>query len=129
VSGIHTALSVLLANLRNTFRSRVALQLQVLALQQQLSVYQRKTPRPRLITLDRAFWVLLYRLWPACLGSLVVVKPETVVRWHRRGFRAFWTWKSRPRRGGRPVQPPDAGNVVAFPQVGGLHHRYEPLAT
>jgi hypothetical protein len=58
-------------------------------------------PRVRLGNLDRLVWVWLYRTFPFVLNAITVVKPETVIRWHRRGFRAYWHWKSR-RRGGRP---------------------------
>jgi len=51
------------------------------------------------------FWLFLYRLWPRCLDAVVIVKPETVIAWHHKGFRAFWAWKSRPRRRGRPPVP------------------------
>jgi hypothetical protein len=55
----------------------------------------------RLRNIDRLVFVWLYRLFPSILNAITVVKPETVIRWHRRGFRAYWRWKSR-RRGGRP---------------------------
>ncbi len=55
----------------------------------------------RLRNIDRLVFVWLYRLFPSILNAITVVKPETVIRWHRRGFRAYWPWKSR-RRGGRP---------------------------
>jgi len=55
----------------------------------------------RLRNIDRLILVWLYRFFPTILNAIIVVKPETVIRWHRRGFRAYWRWKSR-RRGGRP---------------------------
>jgi transposase InsO family protein len=61
----------------------------------------RKTKRPKLTKADRAFWVVLSRLWSDWQSALVLVKPETVIRWHRKGFKLYWTWKSR-NRGGRP---------------------------
>ncbi len=74
------------------------------ALRNQLAVLERKrTTRPRLPRIDRFFWVWLYRLWLGCLNVVVIVKPDTVIRWHRRGFRLFWAWESRPRRRGRPL--------------------------
>ncbi len=83
----------------SNFRSRAALQLEIIVLRHQLEVLQRTRPaRVRLTRLDRIIWLLLYRLWPRCLDAVVIVKPETVIAWHRKGFRAFWTWKSRPRR-------------------------------
>jgi putative transposase len=72
-----------------------------LALRQQLAVFKREQPRPRLKRLDRLFWVILSRLWRDWRSALVIVQPETVCRWHRAGFRLFWRWKSqhgRPRK-------------------------------
>ena len=72
------------------------------ALRQQLAVYKRKQPRPKLSQVDRLFWVVVRRVWNNWPSALVVVKPETVVSWHRAGFRLFWRWRSRPHRVGRP---------------------------
>jgi len=69
------------------FRSRENQALVELALRQQLAVYIHKRPRPRLSPLDRAFWVALSRLWPQWRGTLIVVRPDTVIRWHRTAFR------------------------------------------
>jgi len=87
--------------LRSFFRSRYCLGLEILALRQQLGVLKRKHPRPRLRIQDRIFWILLRRLWPAWSNVLVIVKPETVVAWHRAGFRLFWRLGSRPKSVGR----------------------------
>jgi transposase InsO family protein len=84
------------------FRSRYNLSLEILALRQQLGVLKRKQPRPRLRMQDRIFWILLRRLWPAWSNVLVIVKPQTVVAWHRAGFRLFWRLGSSPRSLGRP---------------------------
>ena len=73
-----------------------------LAIRQQLAVLNRKTPRPRLQPCDRWFWVLISSFWPNWRDALAIVKPATVIGWHRKGFRLFWTWKSRSRRSGRP---------------------------
>ena len=62
---------------------------------------KRKRPRPRLNSCDRLFWTILRRCWSRWTEVLVLVKPETVVGWHRAGFRLFWRWRSRPL-GGRP---------------------------
>jgi hypothetical protein len=84
------------------FQSRSRLQVEILALRQQLIVLRRTAPkRVRLRAVDRLFLVLLYRLWPGVVDSIAVIRPDTIVRWHRRGFRALWRWKSR-RRLGRP---------------------------
>ena len=90
----------LLLTLRGNARSRAALQLEVLALRHQLQVLQRTRPRRlRLANADRWLWVGLSRIWTGWRTALVIVKPETVIAWHRRGFRLFWTWKSRRRPG------------------------------
>ena len=97
----------------SNFRSRVALQLEVIILRHQLEVLQRTRPaRVQLTRLDRVFLLLLYRLWPRCLDALVIVKPETVIAWHRKGFRTFWTWKSRSRGRGRPPVPVEISRLI-----------------
>ena len=96
-------LVALLAALRSFVRSRLELEAEILALRHQLAVLQRQAPRrPRLGRADRLLWVLLSRLWPNWRGAIQIVTPDTVVRWHRRGFALYWCWKSRPRRAGRP---------------------------
>jgi len=87
--------------IRVFFRSRVDTSLEVLALRQQVAVLKRKRPRPSLNRLDRFFWTTLRHIWPRWSEVLVIVKPETVVGWHRAGFRLYWRWRSRSR-GGRP---------------------------
>jgi putative transposase len=80
-------------------RSRAVVELENLALRHQLHVLRRQRPgRVRLSTFDRLFWALLYRLWPRCLEVMVLVKPATVVQWHRQGFRLFWRWRSKSGR-------------------------------
>jgi hypothetical protein len=91
----------LLATARLSLRSRRELALENLALRQQLAVLKRSSKRPKLTKMDRAFWVALSRLWTSWPHALILVKPETVIGWHRKGFKLFWTWKSRTR-GGRP---------------------------
>ena len=103
---------LLLATLRDTLRRRVALQLEVLALRQQLATMKRNSSRPSLRSADRLFWVLLSRLWPDWRATLVIVKPETVITWHRKGFRLFWTWKSRRWRGGRAPVPREVRDLI-----------------
>ena len=87
------------------FRSQAGLAIENAALRQQLAVFAEKRPRPRLRGADRAFWVLLRRFWSGWSNSLLIVKPKTVVRWHRAGFRSYWRWKSR--KVGRPRVEPD----------------------
>ena len=89
----------ILAVIRVFFRSRSDTALEVLALRQQLAVLKRKRPRPPLRGLDRLFWTLLRRFWCRWVEVLVIVKPSTVVGWHRSGFRLYWRWCSGRRRG------------------------------
>ena len=85
------------------FRSQAALNAEIIVLRHQLSVLRRKSPERVVLTnFDRLLFVGLYSLAPMVLDALKILKPETVVRWHRSGFRAYWRWKSRPR-GGRPA--------------------------
>jgi putative transposase len=94
-------LSALLAAIRSSLKSQHVLALENLALRQQLAILRRRTKRPQLTKTDRAFWVALSRLWTGWQGTLIVVKPQTVISWHRKGFKLYWTWKSR-NKGGRP---------------------------
>src|SRR5712692_7890239 len=104
-------LSLLLA-LRTLAHSRAALQFEILALRHQLAVLQRTRPRRvPLAKTDRWLWVMLSRLWAGWPTALVIVKPETVIAWHRRGFRLWWTWKSRCRLG-RPTVPADVRTLI-----------------
>ena len=90
-----------LAALRGFFQTRSDTALEILALRQQLAVLKRKRPRPQLDRLDRIFWTVLRRCWSRWTEVLLIVKPETVVGWHRAGFRLYWRWHSRSG-GGRP---------------------------
>jgi hypothetical protein len=82
------------------FRSRASLQAEILTLRHQLNVLRRKSPQRLTFTsIDRLVFARLYRLAPGVLDALKIVRPETVIRWHRAGFRAYWRWKSRPRSG------------------------------
>ena len=74
-----------------------------LFLRHQLSIALRRAPpRLRLLGIDRALLIWMTRLWPSLLGAVQVVQPETILRWHRAGFKVFWRWKSR-NRAGRPI--------------------------
>ncbi len=88
------------------------LQLELLALRHQLATIKRMSPRPSLRPTDRLLWVLLSRLLPNWRNMLVIVTPETVIGWHREGFRLFWTWKSRRRRGGPPPVPREVRDLI-----------------
>src|SRR6266480_1359006 len=103
----------LLFFLRDCFRSRAVLQAEILALRQQLLVLQRSTRGHglRLRWSDRALWVWLSRLWNDWRSALLIVKPETVIAWHRRGFRLYWGWKSR-HRDGRPTVSPEVRHLI-----------------
>ncbi len=92
----------LLAYVRAFLVSRHSLALEGVALRQQLLVLKRKQPRPKLKRFDRLFWIMLCQLWTDWREVLIIVKPETVVSWHRAGFRLFWRWTSRSRGAGRP---------------------------
>ena len=84
------------------FKTRLRLEIENLFLRHQLNIALRRAPpRLRLCGSDRALLVLMTRLWPRLLGVVQVVQPETILRWHRTGFKAFWRWKSR-NRAGRP---------------------------
>ena len=88
------------------FRGRRTLLLENLALRQQVSVLKRKNRRPKLTKLDRCFWIVVSRIWSDWKNSLLLVKPETVVEWHRRGFRLYWRLKSKAGPAGRsPISP------------------------
>ena len=87
--------------------------MEIVVLRHQLQIAKRKAPkRLHLTSADRLIFVWLYRLWPSLLASVIVVKPDTVLRWHRAGFRAFWRWKSRSH-GGRPNIPDDVRDLIA----------------
>ena len=101
----------LIAAARVFFRSRADIALEVLALRQQIGVLKRKRPRPRLSPLDRLFWTVLRTTWSHWRDALVIAKPETVVGWHRAGFRLYWRWTSR-RRGGRPRITPELRALI-----------------
>jgi putative transposase len=95
-------LGILFGTVRSCLRTHRELELENLALRQQLAVWKARERRPRLTELDRIFWICLSRLWTRWRQSLHLVRPETVVGWHRAGFKRYWTWKSR-RRSGRPM--------------------------
>src|ERR1700756_3795357 len=81
-------------------------------LRHQLNVLRRQAPkRPTFGMLDRLIFAGLYRLAPKVLGALAIVKPETMIKWHRAGFRSYWRWKSR-RRGGRPTVAPEIRKLI-----------------
>ena len=101
-----------LHSLRFLVRSHAALHLEIVALRHQLAVANRsRRPRLCLTTVDRVLWAWLAQRWHGWRAALLVVQPATVLAWHRRGFRLFWTWKSRHRTG-RPGVPPDVRALI-----------------
>jgi hypothetical protein len=102
-----TVLFGLISTIKSTVKSRVALQLEILALRHQLAVYQRAPRRPRLKPADRLLWAWLAKRWAGWRDALVFVKPETVIAWQRRRFRRHWTRLSKRKRPGRPSMARD----------------------
>jgi transposase InsO family protein len=106
-----SCLKILSCFVRALLLSRAALATENLALRQQLALLDRKRPRPKLKNRDRLFWVLLSQLWSNWQSVLVIVKPETVIRWHRQGFKYYWRWKSRSKPG-RPKIPREIRELI-----------------
>jgi hypothetical protein len=100
-------------------RSRASLEAEILALRHQLNVLQRSAPKRCVFSnFDRLIFTSLYRITADVLAALTIVNPQTVLRWHRAGFRLFWRWKSRSR-GGRPKTP------LEIPRPGGASLLYD----
>src|ERR1039457_6241674 len=95
-----------------SLKSRRNLLLENLTLQHQLLVLSRGSKRPRLTPLDRALWIWLSHTWNGWKGSLRILQPDTVIQWHRAGFRLFWRWKSPPRKAGRRTICPDIITLI-----------------
>ena len=94
------------------FRSQARLEAEIVFLRHQLNLLRRRLPaKPRLTTADRLLFVWLYRLVPSLLNAAIVIQPDTIVRWHRAGFRSYWRWKSRSR-GGRPKVPAEVRSLI-----------------
>jgi putative transposase len=102
------------------FRSQKEQAIVELALRQQLATFSQKKTRPKITPLDRVFWVTLFQLWPRWKRSLVFVKPDTVVRWHMKGFRLYWCWISK--RG--PGRPPLAAEIQGLIRRLALENRW-----
>jgi hypothetical protein len=95
-------LRLLCGALIGLLRSSARREAEILVLRHQINVLRRKSPnRLALNNVDRLLFVLLSRLVPSILNALTVIRPDTVIRWHRAGFRAYWRWKSRPRAAGQ----------------------------
>src|SRR5882724_7970435 len=94
------------------FKTQARLEAEIVLLRHQLTVLRQRFPsKPRLTAADRLIFVWLYRLFPAMLNAVTIVQPETVIRWHRTGFRLYWRWKSRSR-GGRPKVPGEIRRLI-----------------
>ena len=106
-----TILSTVVSILAFRLRSRASLELELVALRHQVTVLRRQRPgQLRLFSTDRLLWVWLYRIWPQVLNAMVLVKPATVVQWHRKGFRLYWRWRSR--RLGRPKMSTEIRDLI-----------------
>ena len=106
------ASSLIWRSLVGLFRSRVSLAAEVLVLRHQINVLRRNSPKRQAFSFaDHLIFVGLYRLAPTVLNALAIVKPETVIKWHRAGFRSYWRWKSR-RGGGRPTVAPEIRKLI-----------------
>ncbi len=106
-------LTTLVAILSSILRSRAVIELENLALRHQIGVLQRAAAkRPKLTSADLLLWICLSRLWRDWRSALAIVKPETVLAWHRAGFRLFWTWKVRRGQPGRPVLSREVRDLI-----------------
>src|SRR6476646_7107075 len=120
-------LNLIRSMLLGLFRSKTSLEVEILALRHQLNVLRRASPqRPVFSNFDRMIFVCLYRIAPRILDALTIVEPETVIRWHRTGFRSFWRWNSS-RRPGRPKVPLEVRQLIREMSVAnplwGVHRR------
>jgi transposase InsO family protein len=98
--------------LASPFKTQARLEAEIVLLRHQLSVLRQRVPsKPRLTMADRLLFVWLYRLFPSVLNAVTIVQPETVIRWHRTGFRLYWRWKWRSR-GGRPKVPVEIRRLI-----------------
>jgi len=105
-------LSLLLHVLILPFKTQARLEAEIVLLRHQLNVLRRRIPsKPKLAVVDRLLFVWLYRLFPSVLNAVTIVQPETIIRWHRTGFRLYWRWKSRSR-GGRPKVPLEIRRLI-----------------
>lgn len=103
----------LLHGIASLVRTRSDVALEIIALRHQLAVlHHQHSQRPRLRRVDRLLWAWLLRLWPRWRSALLLVQPETVIGWHRQGFKLFWRWKSRRRGPGRPRVDPDIRALI-----------------
>ena len=104
--------STLYLLLRCLIVERMTLAAEILMLRQQLAIYQRTEGRPQLRQRDRIFWVVLSRLWQDWRAWLIIVKPDTVIGWHRHGFKFFWTKISQRKSVGRPAVSAEVRSLI-----------------
>ncbi len=97
---------------RGLLRPQRSLRLENLALRQQILVLERQVKRPKFRDRERVFWVLLSRFWSGWKNPRRLVKPEIVISWHRKSWRLFWRWKSKPTDYGRPNLPLEVINLI-----------------
>jgi transposase InsO family protein len=107
-----TFLSLVLHVVVSPFKTKARLEAEIIMLRHQLNVLRRRVPsKPKFAMADRLLFVWLYRLFPSVLNAIAIVRPETIIRWHRTGFRLYWRWKSRAR-GGRPKVPMEIRRLI-----------------
>jgi transposase InsO family protein len=105
-------LSLVLHVVVSPFKTKARLEAEIIMLRHQLNVLRRRVPsKPKLAMADRLLFVWLYRLFPSVLNAIAIVRPETIIRWHRTGLRLYWRWKSRAR-GGRPKVPMEIRRLI-----------------
>jgi hypothetical protein len=95
-----------------SFRSRTALQFEILALRHQVGVLQRSMKRPKLTPADRVLWAWLCCIWKGWQSGAFIMKAATVVGWHRKGFGLFWSWKILRGKLGRPAVPTEVRELI-----------------
>ena len=105
-------LSLVFHVVASPFKTRARLEAEIVLLRHQLNVLRRRVPsKPKLTVADRLLFVWLYRLFPSTLKAIAIVQPETIIRWHRAGFRLYWRWMSRSH-GGRPMIPVEIRHLI-----------------
>jgi hypothetical protein len=113
-------LKLIFGVLASLFKSRAKLEAEIVMLRQQINVLRRRAPqRPHLNNTDRFLFVWLYRWFTSILGAIAIVRPETIIRWHRAGFRAYWRWRSRNRIG-RPKVSAELRTLIG--EMGGANY-------
>ena len=105
-------LLTILKTVCSSLKSHRHLALENLALRQQLAMLKQSTSLPRVSAADRLFWVLFSQYVDGWRALIHALHPDTVVRWHRKGFRLYWTWKSRRCRRGRPSISPETRELI-----------------